>query len=308
MKRVLPLILVLAGSPQLAQAEPYPLSPPQVIASAPCDHSSQRTISGGVVDLRYGQAAIRSNGTGYLLDWTDETLFSLDASPAKAEELVALVEAGTGLTAALLYCPDSGQISRFDAVSSRPVPAITTTIEPNRSPFLYGDQVQISVSRSELDRLALQNPTLMIPGAVHDLSFTPVGERWVARLPIKRGWNWKAMPIFIRGDQGEAFRGNRLSVATDKPTLGAVGPQRASQHLKRIPGWVELDGNTDFLDPLATQLTISEGGRIIEVIPRAGRIDFVIEVDGPGAYLIQAEIADLIGRRDQTEWQLLVTP
>ena len=306
------LLVLFAWLIQACGAEPYDwhkLSPAAIIA--PSDQVSSRirgaSLQGGLVDLRYGQAALEVGGEGLLLEYGERSVFTLDGSPTSAEQLAQKVEEGMALLVAVRYNPESGLIGWCDAVSTVPVPAVELRLDPLKTPALLpGDTLRLLIGRSEIDRLGLKSAQLLAPGMTHSTPFRLEGRQLLAELPIMQGWNWHELPLFVRASDGRVFRGRRISVSSSGPLIKSAGPQVASASLSSIPGWIDLAGNTRYLDPSATRITASTGARISEVTPRAGRISFRIEVDGPGTYWLEAVVKDSLGREARKKWPFSV--
>ena len=157
------------------------------------------SLQGGLVDLRYGQASIDTGGTGIVLDWNDETVFTLNGKTSDPASLTNLVNEGSGLTVAVRYDPSSGLMGWCDAVDGvSSVPAVNLTLEPWKPILTPGERLTIKLDRSEAERLGLKNPTLFVPGMTHGIAFRLTDARfWSAELPIKTGWNWKGLPLFV---------------------------------------------------------------------------------------------------------------
>jgi hypothetical protein len=264
------------------------------------------SLQGGLVDLRYGQASVDVGGLGVILEWTEATVFTLNGAPCRAAALTSLIEEGSGLTVAVRYDPSTGLMGWCDAVSSGSVPAVGVALEPWKAILTSNESLTVKISPSESKRLGLKNPTLFIPGMVHGLDFRSHRLGWQTTVPIKSGWNWKELPLFVTNGNGLVFRGQKISVSTTGPSIGESGPRVASEHLTSIPGWFQLEGNLMFLDLTSIRLSVSNGARITRILPRRGRVDFTMEVVGSGTYRIEASIADLVGRETRKTWSFSV--
>jgi hypothetical protein len=310
-KSSLTIVILLLAVLQSGLAQEYRWTPPVDRALlAPTDsidsEISGACLQGGLIDLRYGQASLDVGGTGTILDWNEATEFTLNGNACKATDLTDLLKEGSGLTVAVRH-NSNGLIGWCDAIGATAVPAVRLTLEPWKPIMTPDERLVVIIDGPESKRLALEGPTLFAPGMTHGLDFQrDTSGRWLAELPIMSGWNWKALPLFVRTQEGKVFRGKSLSVSSTGPSIGETGPSVASDRLNSIPGWFELEGNLLFLDPTSVRLNASNGARITQVFPRRGRVDFTVDVVGSGTYSIEATVQDLVGREARKTWSFTV--
>lgn len=264
-------------------------------------------LQGGLIDLRYGQASIDVGGTGVLLQWDEQTVFTLDGSIRAAEELASALEDGTPLKAVASYQEQSGRISRLDAFSPASVPAVSLQLKPWVPVLKPGQKLEVVIERPEAERSGLTTPTLRIPGQLQSSPFRIRPDGSLKASLVVGEWGLRDVPLLVQEGQ-RTLRGKRISVSAGKPRIGESGPTIASDHLDLIPGWFTLEGSSLFLDPGSVRLQVSNGAEVVQVFPRRDRVDFTLRVAGPGNYQIQASISDQLGRSAEKSWSFTVRP
>jgi hypothetical protein len=313
MVRIALLALLWFGLHQAALAGDYDWSldtKPEVIASSDLVERSitGSSLQGGLVDLRFGHASIEMDGRGHILEYSDQTTFTLNGHGTTAEKLAEVIKGGTSLMAAVRFNPRSGQIGWLDAVGSQKMKAIPLTVEPYQGvAFRPGQFLKISLNRGVAKEHHLKHPTLRVPGMTQGIKFEPTPGGFAARLPLMRGWDWRDIPLYVV-EKGDVFRSRSISVSSTSPQITASGPATASDALTKIPCWLELSGPPYLLETAATRLTASGGGKLSRPVTRANRVDFWLEVDGPGTYWVEATIEDKLGREAKKKWPVFVRP
>jgi len=273
--------------------------------------SSARELScllqGGLIDLRYGQASIDVGGTGVLLQWDEQTIFTLDGSARSAEELTSALEDGTPLKVVASYQAKSGLVSRCDAFSPAPMPAVSLELTPWIPVLKPGQKLEVVIERPEAERAGLTSPILRIPGQTEGSKFRSRPDGRFQTSLVVGEWDLREVPLLVQEGR-RTLRGKRISVSAGRPRIGETGPTVASDHLDLIPGWFTLEGSSLFLDPGSVRLQVSGGAEVVQVFPRRDRVDFTLRVVGPGNYQVQASISDQLGRSAEKSWSFTVRP
>lgn len=264
-------------------------------------------MQGGLIDLRYGQACLEAQATGRILDYTSNTVFTLNGKKTSAEALAALLKDGTDLAAVARFDGATGKAGWLDTISGTPAPTAKLQVLPTTAkPFRAGERLTVTLPTAELNRLKLSQPTLTVPGIAHAEAPLKVsgGLQWSLTLP--EGIELRRVPIYVVDAKRGAFQGPQLSLSGLGPSLGPAGPQKAPAGLLRFPGWVDLSGPTDLLDFAATKVVASGGARVEGLLTRPGRLEFWLCVPAPGTYQLRAYVKDTLSRSSSVEWTVTV--
>ena len=312
LKCVRGLALALLVAIQPAASEPYqwPKSTPKSVLA-----SSDRVVGeviegaslqGGLIDVRFGQLSVDVAGVGQILDWDAKTLFTLNGTTTKASELASLVLKGQALKVAVRYNPESGYVGWLDALSSEPQAAIYLELEPYLGPAMEaGQELKITIPRFEARRLDLDSATLFAPGMTHKLEMTGEGSLH-GTLPLLQGWNWFEIPLYVRNNQGTAWRGRKISVSSNGPRIVSYGPEETLAVESKVSCWIDLANRGEYLSLTESQFEVSQGGKLSRPAFSNGRLHFELEVDGPGTYWIEARVVDQLDRASLVKWPVSV--
>lgn len=264
-------------------------------------------MQGGLIDLRYGQACLETQASGHILEYTSNTLFTLNGKKTSADALAALLKNGTDLAAVARFDSATGKAGWLDTISGTPAPTVKLLVLPTTAKtFRAGDRLTVTLPEAELRRLKLSQPTLTVPGVAHAQAPQTVagGLQWSLTLP--EGIELRRVPIYVVDAKLGAFQGPQLSLSGLSPSLGPAGPQKAPAGLLRFPGWVDLKGPTDLLDFSATKVVASGGAKVDGLLTRPGRLEFWLNVPAPGTYNLRAYVKDTLSRSSSVEWTVTV--
>lgn len=309
-------LLVLAASPALGAPYSWTLPLPHALR-APTDRVQAgkvvgASLQGGLVDIRYGQAALDLGGWSQVLEVDKGSSFTLDGKPISAEGLQKQIPAG--LAAVARYDPHTGHLSWLDAFSyGSKVPQVDLkTSPPPQSAYRQGQVITVRLSSTEARRLAGSNYDLALPGLFRSLPLTPSSQGgFEASFQVMEGWNLSGAPLLlkIKTSQGVNYaRGPKLSLATTPPQVLSHGPLVANARQKIIEGWVDVRSESKQINPSTAKLITPQGCRVLKLQPRVDRTIFTLETDGPGDYPLSFSIADHLGNRATKQWVLRILP
>lgn len=300
-----PLVALLLAS--ACWALPPQAAPPVGAQSEPVvSRRVVEQVQGGLVDLRYGQVCVDIGGEATVLELPSQAQVLLDGTAISPEELLKQVPKGLGVVAT--FSGTDGIISTLEAFSSgAKLPGATLTLLPWKGPaYRQGDLVTVLISEQEAKRLG-GSLTLFAPG-LRSTPFTPAQRGgWKATVRTSAATNLVDVPLLVRAGR-KVFSGPSISVATEPPIIRGYGPAKASAELSAIPGWIDLQHPPKLLDLTSAKLRVSDGARVVKFQPRIDRTVFELEVEGPGEYWLDFEIADVLGNVTRQRWPLFVQP
>lgn len=237
-------------------------------------------------------------GTGHILEYGKRSVFTLDGEKSTPEDMARLVVDGIPLSVVVRYTRASGKIGRLDAMSAEPMPAISLKVTPESDlPLPAGVSLEVKVPRAEIGRLDLRAPSLMVPGIDRPVPMQPSSGGFKAIIPTPPGCEWRRIPIYLVRADGAVLRGKSFGLTSSGPALSNPGPIVAPAALRKIPCWIEVKGPPDLLDHRFTRVTGQGGAVAGQPVVRPGRIDFWLEVPGPGIYWAEVRVQDKLGRR-----------
>ena len=265
------------------------------------------SIQGALVDIRYGQVSIARSGTAQVLDLYSHSELTLNGRLSTEEELLSLLP--DGLSVYVRYEADSGRIGWLDAISnSLKQRAISVNIDPYKGPaYAAGEQIRLSLTSNEIERLGLKSPNFFLPGLAHSLPTLTTANGVEAHLKFPPGLDYSHLKVFVT-DEDQSFRGADLTIASTPPRIESYGPEVASARLPTLWGWVDHRSEANILDLRSGRFSCSPGSRIVENRTTPLRSTFKLEFDGPGTYWIDFEIFDQLGRRTSQRWPIYIRP
>ncbi len=301
-----PLLALLLASACWA-LPPKVASEPAAQNGLATSRSLSKQVQGGLVDLRYGQVCVDIGGEATVLELPSQAKVLLDGKAISPEELLKRIPEGLGVVAT--FSGADGIILALEAFSDgAKVPGAALTLVPLKGPaYRQGDLLTVVLSNQEVKRLGGSPLTLTAPG-LRPTAFVPAqrgGQKATVR--TSSDTNLVSIPLLVRAGE-KVFTGPKISVATKPPVIRGYGPQNASAELSTIPGWLDLQHPPKLLDLTSAKLRASEGARIVKFQPRIDRTVFELEVEGPGEYWLEFEIADVLGNVSRQRWPIFVRP
>ena len=301
--------MLLLASPSLAEPYSWPVNVPQSLL-APTDRSGEGIVGGalqgGLIDLRWGQASVDVAGVGIVLQFDGNSKFTLNGAKSSAKELADKIKSGQSLAAAVRYDPESGRIGWLDALGS----PSNRAIEMSRIRWSRDGSrgTTYRVPRSELVRLNLNPAHLFIPGVSHRLSGRIVEGAWETRVPDLAQWEWKNVPVYLTGHDGDMYRGQVYSYSGLGPKISDCGPKVASAALSTLPCWVELEQRSVLLDLKKTKIKVTPTGNISDLQLRGNRLHFYLKPGETGRHTISVTLVDQQNRQAKATWSLNLKP
>ncbi len=283
----------MAWSTPYQWSEPVPkafLSPTDRVVEG---KTAGTCLQGALIDIRWGQVCLERNGVGHLLDTSSRSVVTLNGKVVSNDQLQKALKDGP-ITVVARFDPESGLLGWLDGYTDNSKNGQTRLIvTPWKGPaYQAGEKLSL--------KLPEKGGQLMIPGVCHALD-----NKGETEILVRQGWDLKSVPVFWRrGDTVEKV--GSLSLSGSGPEVLSYGPQRASAHLLKIPGWVDFRSASGLLDLASVKVTADNGAVVRTLQPGALRTEFELEVPGGGSYTITATAIDQLGRSVQKQWSLIV--